>query len=131
MAATDLMAPFKRGEKVRATTDLPRIPEGTVGKVAVVDGFSWIRYWVQFENGEALGSIDQSQLVRAKHWDDYLRERAAAAERAEAADGDDEAADEGAAAATAGGGDGVTVNGVLVPQLLLDRSAAARTRLGA
>ncbi len=128
MAATDLMTPFKRGEKVRATTDLRRVPEGTLGKVAVVDGFSWIRYWVQFENGEALGSIDQSELVRAKDWDAYLRYRATAADQPDAPEGE---ADEGGNGASGGSADGgVTVNGVLVPQLLLDRSSAARARLG-
>ncbi len=130
MAATDLMTPFKRGEKVRAVTDLRRVPEGTLGKVAVVDGFSWIRYWVQFENGEALGSIDHSNLVRAKDWDTYLRERAAAASAPEAADGDAETESAGSPAESAAG-EGAMVNGVLVPQLLLERSAAARARLGA
>lgn len=130
MAATDLMVPFKRGAKVRAAVDLPRVPEGTLGKVAVVDGFSWIRYWVQFENGEAMGSIDHSKLVRAKDWDDFLRERAAAADRPDAPEGEDAAEADGAEAAASAGGDGVSVNGVMVPQLLLDRSAAARARLG-
>ena len=41
--------------------------------------------------------------------------------------GDDDA---GEAAGGGGGGDGATVNGVLVPQLLLDRTKAALDRFG-
>jgi len=129
MPITHAVVPFRRGEKVKAATDLRGVPEGTAGKVAVVNGFTWTRYWVQFENGAALGSIDHGDLVKAKEWEAFLRDRAAAELTAAIAPDqvDAPAAD---APDSAGGGDGATVNGVLVPQLLLDRSAAARARLG-
>ena len=44
-------APFRKGEKVVATVPLPGVPEGTKGKVKLVNGLSWTRYWVFFENG--------------------------------------------------------------------------------
>ena len=130
MAQTDMSTPFKRGEKVRATSDLRGVPEGTLGKVAVINGFSWLRYWVQFSNGEDLGSIDHGKLVRAKDWDRFLRDRAAAADQPAAAPDQAESGSEDEAS-SGGGGDGATVNGVVIPQLLLDRSASARARLGA
>ena len=59
-----LDTPFSKGEKVVATEDLRRVPAGTPGKVKLVNGFEWTRYWVFFDNGEKLGSIDGSKLVR-------------------------------------------------------------------
>lgn len=117
--------PFKMNEKVRATEDLPGVPAGTEGKVQVANGFRWRRYWVKFENGVVLGQVDHHKLVRSRDWDRWQaeREKAAAAPVA-AASGN---GDSGGGEADAGGG--VTVNGVVVPQRLLDRSAAARARL--
>ena len=68
-------APFRKGEKVVATVPLPGVPEGTKGKVKLVNGLSWTRYWVFFENGVDLGSIDNSVLVRAKDWEAYKARR--------------------------------------------------------
>jgi hypothetical protein len=120
-----LDTPFKANEKVRATDDLPNVPKGTRGKVQVANGIRWKRYWVRFDNGVALGQVDQAKLVRAKDWERW--EATAGAPAAAAAE-------PGEAAAAAGGaadaGGGVAVNGVTVPQKLLDRSVAARTRLG-
>jgi hypothetical protein len=120
---------LRRKEKVKAAIDLRDVPEGTNGRVIVANGLSWIRYWVAFENGVEMGSLSRDKLVRAKEWDTYLVERERAAEAAAngvAADaGDGEAAGEEAAA-----GGGATVNGVPVPQLLLDRTQAALTRFG-
>jgi hypothetical protein len=108
---------FKRGEKVRNLDPFPGVPQGTRGRVYLVDGFAWTRYRVLFDNGVDVGSIDGTALAR--------REQAAAAEVVAATDG----ADDGAAA---GGGSGdKTVNGVVVPALLLDRSKRARERLSA
>jgi hypothetical protein len=122
-----LDTPFSKGEKVLATEDLRRVPEGTQGKVKLVDGFEWIRYWVFFDNGEQLGSIDGSKLVRPRHYDAFKarqEEQAAAAEKADqetvtAAAGDDES--DAAPSAEAS----------LVPAHLLERSKAARARLSA
>lgn len=127
MAATDT-APdtLRKGSKVVATTELRGVPEGTAGKVIMVSGISWIRYWVRFENGVALGSIPRHKLATQ---DDLARQ--AEGGSLDAAD-DEVAADAGEAGADGGDGGGkATPSGTLVPQKLLDRSAAARVRLGA
>ncbi|MFN0028233.1 MAG: hypothetical protein ACKV2O_13790 [Acidimicrobiales bacterium] len=67
--------PFRKGDSVRATEDLAGVPVGTTGKVKLVNGLTWTRYWVFFDNGTDLGSIDQKALVRSKQWDDYQRHR--------------------------------------------------------
>jgi hypothetical protein len=125
-----LDTPFSKGEVVLATEDLGRVPEGTTGKVKLIDGFEWIRYWVFFDNGEKLGSIDGSQLVRPKHYEAWKARRDNAEEAAR------QAAEVGAVAtldAAEGGADeapAATVSGVEIPPHLLERSKAARTRLG-
>jgi hypothetical protein len=129
---------LKRGERVRLVAGLPGVPEGAEGKVAMANGFTWNRYWVRLVDGRVVGHIDHGDLVRTKDYERFLvaRDREAveaelAAQRAaEAGDAVSEGAD-----GTEGGGDGGTdeavVNGVAVPAYLLQRSADARTRLGA
>lgn len=68
MADTD-QQPFRKREKVVAAVDLPGIPAGTPGKVVLVNGLSWIRYRVFFENGAEMGSLDHRHLVRRSEWD--------------------------------------------------------------
>ena len=94
----------------------------------VVDGLVWTRYRVLFDNGVDIGSIDGSALARPDDYDAALERRAEAAQAAEAVVSDN--GDDGGAAAAGGGGD-KTVNGVVVPALLLDRSKRARERLSA
>ena len=125
-----------RGEKVRLLADRPGLPAGAEGKVAMANGFSWRRYWVRFDDGPVVGHIDHGDLVRAGDYDGFLAardreaEQAAAAE-AEAATRAETAAEPGAGATAAGGTGETVVNGVTVPAYLLQRSADARTRLGA
>lgn len=123
---------LKRRSKVRAFTPLPGVPEGTEGRVVLVNGWDqWIRYHVMFDNGVNLGSINREHLVPAKQYDDMVAKRRHALESG--------AFDEGAAQEVAGeagetaavGGEAVVVNGVSVPPHLIERSAAARARLGA
>ncbi len=127
MARTTIMfdTPFRKGDKVTATVTLPRVPEGTSGVVKLVNGLTWTRYWVFFDNGTDLGSIDQTALVRTKQWADYQLQRtekataavvAPAAAASAAADG----AAEGASAAT----------GSRVPEHLLERAKKRREALG-
>lgn len=59
---------LKRREKVVAAEDLIGVPAGTHGRVSLVNGFSWIRYRVYFDNGADVGSLDRDQLVRLKDW---------------------------------------------------------------
>lgn len=55
---------LRRGDWVIAAEDLLGVPAGTRGRVELVNGFRWIRYWVNFDNGVRLGSIDGAQLTR-------------------------------------------------------------------
>ena len=128
---------LKRGERVRLVAGLPGVPQGAEGKVAMANGFTWNRYWVRLVDGRVVGHIDHGDLVRTRDYERFLvaRDREAieaelaaqrAAEAAEAAPAEADGADGG----DAGAGEAV-VNGVAVPAYLLQRSADARTRLGA
>jgi hypothetical protein len=119
---------FKRNETVKTLDALPGVPQGTKGRVYLVDGFAWTRYRVLFDNGVDVGSLDGTSLARPRDYEGAL-ERRARAEAAEEAAASAEAAGDGDAAAD-GGGD-KTVNGVVVPAMLLDRSKRARERLSA
>src|SRR3954463_15978334 len=55
---------FRRKERVIATVDLRGVPEGTGGVVTMVSGLTWVRYWVRFDNGVAMGSINRAHLAR-------------------------------------------------------------------
>lgn len=121
--AADLL---RKGAKVTATTDLRGVPEGTGGKVIMQSGLSWQRYWVRFDNGVSLGSLSRNQLATKADLDGGGPGAAGADAALEATAGDAVAGSEEAA-----GGGKATPNGTVVPQKLLDRSAAARTRLGA
>ncbi|MCY4103093.1 MAG: hypothetical protein OXG55_07535 [bacterium] len=125
--------PFARNEIVMATEDLPGVPARTTGKVKVVNGVTWRRYWVFFENGVHLGSLDSHELVRPEDWGHFLaaraeREAAAAAAAAATATGAD---DDTAAAASADDDSPNARLRAMVPEYLLERSAAARARLSA
>ncbi|MCY3648187.1 MAG: hypothetical protein F4Y99_01355 [Acidimicrobiaceae bacterium] len=129
---------LKRGEKVRLVSELPGVPRGTEGKVAMANGFTWNRYWVRLVDGRVVGHIDHDDLVRTKDYERYLVARDREAEEAEqaalaAAEAADAAPEEAAGdGADADGGSGeAVVNGVPVPAYLLQRSADARSRLGA
>ncbi len=100
------------------------MPEGTEGKVVLVVGLSWIRYWVRFANGVAVGSVNRRDLATPAEW--TWRQ-----EHPDEVDAEEAVEDEAAEAGGDGGGGGYTHAGVLVPQKLLDRSKAARERLGA
>ena len=119
----DHTSPIRRHQKVVATVDLPGVPEGTLGKVRVANGFAWYRYWVDFENGVELGHVDHGNLVRAGDWVRFQVERAdaslQASEEVDHADGDD--GDDGGETAE---------NRFGVPEYILERSREARARLG-
>jgi len=73
MAKSDVTADgiLRKRAKVLAKDDIPSrqpgrpgVPAGMAGKVAMISGFGpWIRYWVRFENGELLGSLDRDALI--------------------------------------------------------------------
>ena len=129
---------LKRGERVRLVADLPGVPSGTEGKVAMANGFTWNRYWVRFVDGPVVGHVDHGDLVRTKDYERYLVARHREAEEAEraaqqAAEGAASPADDGPAEPSTadGAASEAVVNGVAVPAFLLERSAEARARLGA
>ena len=122
---------YKRGAKVRLVDDIGGHPSGSRAKIALANGLTWRRYWVRFPDGSTTGHVDHGSLVRSKDYDNFLvlRER----EAIEAVAAAEEAANAPTVTTSereAGSADGVVVNGVPVPQLLLDRAAAARVRLG-
>jgi hypothetical protein len=123
---------IKKRDRVVATIDLPGVPEGTAGKVKLVNGLGpWIRCWVKFDNGVWMGSVSSAHLVAADDWEDYKVRRAEEAEAAKhraaaAATAPAEApaaADAGAAAPSAAASK--------VPAHLLERAKAARERKAA
>ena len=126
--------PFTRNEVVLATEDLRGVPARSSGKVKMVAGFTWKRYWVFFENGVQMGSLDNHQLVRPSDWDHFLAARAAreAAAAAATAAADGQAADGDTGAADSAPDDSPNAHlRAMVPDYLLERSASARTRLSA
>ena len=54
---------LKRKDRVVAAEELPGVPAGTAGRVTMINGFRWFRYWVHFENGVDVGQLDRSQLT--------------------------------------------------------------------
>jgi hypothetical protein len=60
---------FKRHQKVVAAVDLPGVPAGTKGKIQIVNGLAWIRYWVVFENGVERGQLGNDDLMTRDAWD--------------------------------------------------------------
>ena len=122
----DRTLPIKRYKKVVATVELPGVPEGTVGKVRVANGFAWYRYWVDFDNGVRMGQVSHDHLCHEDDWGRYQFDRAEAERRALKAPEDSvdaDGGDEGAA--------GAVGNQFGVPDHLLKRSLDARTRVGA
>ena len=119
---------LQKKEIVKAAINLRGVPEGTMGRVILSSGLDWVRYWVAFDNGVELGSLHRDKLVREAEWDAYLVQRERSQEIAESdSEGQDSS---GESDSPSSGSGGVEVNGVLVPQLLLDRTKAALERLG-
>ena len=96
------------------------VPEGTAGKVIHVQGLSWIRYWVWFDNGERVGTLGRNKLATADEW----RRRFDAPAEAVSSPSVEGAGDAAATADSSG-----DVGGV--PGHLLERSRAARARWAA
>ncbi len=120
--AVKTAAPLKQGEKVRAKVALPKVPVGTLGKVIMVSGLTWIRYWVWFDNGERVGTIDRSKLMTTEEFERHL------------AGGDEvvvaaAAGGSTAAAVTDGGAVLESVNGI--PGHLVERARLAREKWAA
>jgi hypothetical protein len=117
---------LRKGAKVVARTAMRDVPEGTTGKVSMVTGLTWIRYWVRFDNGVSLGSIDRTRLATPEQWQRFL----AGDEEAASTGGSVEASEDAEATGEADAGGVTTPNGTFVPQKHIDRAKAARARLG-
>jgi hypothetical protein len=119
--AKTAVAPLAEKMKVVATEDLRGVPMGTTGKVIQVQGLTWIRYWVWFDNGIRMGTLDRSKLATLDEWLHRADDKPSTA-LATVGGG------EVVASADAGGGSG-DVGGV--PGHLLERSKKARERWAA
>ncbi len=113
---------LSKNEIVRAKVALPGVPVGTLGKVIQVQGLSWTRYWVWFDNGKRIGTIDRAKLMTIPEFDRKM------------AGGDEVAVVVGAgvtAAAVSSDGGAVleSVNGI--PGHLVERARLARERWAA
>lgn len=128
MATSTLSTDLRKGDKVVATAELRGVPAGTTGKVALVNGLSWMRYWIRFDNGVAIGSVNRSHLATPKEWERKQNGTDEVAVEAVAATAD---GDESGGGDSAGGGGVTTANGAVVSQKLIDRAKAARARLTA
>ena len=120
---------LSKGDKVVARTALRDVAEGTGGRVILVNGFAWTRYWVRFDNGVSIGSLDRDVLATADEWKRF-RAGDAGVFGAGAVDAGDGGSDEGEAATEGTAAGKATPSGTVVPQKLLDRATAARKRLG-
>ncbi len=117
-------------ERVVATVDMPGIPEGTTGRVILVEGLTWIRYWVRFDNGVVRGSLDRRVLARPSEWTELVRRREAGEDVTVGGNAATATADAAAADATAPADETVMVNGIAVPAHLIERSKRRREVLG-
>ena len=124
---------LKRKSKIVAFIDLPGVPEGTKGLVALVGGWDkWIRYHVLFDNGVTLGSVNREFLAPVKRYDELRSRRRDVLDSGVLDEPEvDETAEAEATGGDGGGGEGATVNGVAIPAHLIERSKQARQRLGA
>lgn len=120
--ATATLTTLAPKTRVVSTVDMKGVPRGTTGKVIFVQGLSWIRYWVLFDNGIRVGTLDRSKLATLADWEN----KAGVAADVVAV---------GAVGAvvstlsTSEAGAGESVGGV--PAHLLEKSKAARARWAA
>ncbi len=54
------------GERVVSARELPAVPAGTHGRIAMVTGLTWRRYRVDFVNGVSLNLLSAEDLSRAE-----------------------------------------------------------------
>jgi len=120
MAKDEKADQLKRRAKVVSLSDLRGVPRGTTGRVTMVSGLTWVRYFVDFDNGVSIPTVDRSLLATPAEWRDG-RDRPAGVIASDAA------ADEPPVEAT--GGAAESVGGI--PAHLLERSRQARERLAA
>ncbi len=123
---------LRRRERVVTAVPMPKLPEGTPGTVTFVEGLTWVRYWVRFDNGVTRGSLHRRKLARPAEWAETLARRERGEEEpsqgsngaGQSGDGAVEAAETPESEGTDGAGAG------RVPAHLLERSKQRRAALG-
>jgi hypothetical protein len=80
-------SPLPNKTRVRVTSAMAGVPEGTAGSVQGTVGFALVRHRVAFDNGRFTTSVARDRLVLENDWDEFVaeRERATAAALEEAA----------------------------------------------
>ena len=71
MAATEVnnsvAQNIRKGDKVIASHDLADgVKAGDRGRVMIVNGFEWVRYWVRFDGGQELSWLTDDDIERQK-----------------------------------------------------------------
>ena len=114
------LAELAVGTPVVSTMPMRGVPEGTAGKVIHVQGLSWIRYWVWFDNGQRIGTLGRTKLATVDEWERRF-------------DAPVEPSGVSAVATSVDGGSAADPSGDVggVPGHLLERSRAARARWAA
>ena len=114
--------------------DMPTVSAGAAGKVALANGLTWKRYWVRFDDGQMLGHVDHFNLVKLKYYDHYMAAHKREAEHekqgTESTLTDSSQRHTPDASITSPANQATRTTGVTIPNYLLERSAAARARLG-
>lgn len=75
--AETLALPLKT--RVRVTSPMKGVPEGTAGTVTATIGLAMPRHRVKFDNGTFITSVDRTRLVLEGDWDEFLAGREAEA----------------------------------------------------
>lgn len=119
---------LRTGERVVAVETLGKLPVGSRGTVKAVAGLTWIRYWVAWDAGEWMSSLDEGQIVREQDYEGFMQARAEAAARSESPALSAGTPATAEAAPTAPAGATATSR---IPAHLLERSAAARAHKAA
>jgi hypothetical protein len=114
--------------RVVAVRDLRGVPAGTGGRVKVVNGLTWPRYWVAFDNDVWLGSVDTGAVIAEDEWPEFQERTAAEAARAAAEPAAAAAVPEAAAPAAPAAADAGSGAASKIPAHLLARSQAAKAK---
>jgi hypothetical protein len=81
-------SPLPNKTRVRVTSAMAGVPEGTAGSVQGTVGFALVRHRVAFDNGRFTTSVARDRLVLEDDWDEFVaareQESAAALEAAAA-----------------------------------------------
>jgi hypothetical protein len=129
--ATTALSEFKAGDKVILTEKLKGVPVGTPGKIIHMQGLTWTRYWVWFENGIRMGTIPRTKLATADEWERKQNGGDEVVVAGKAGGSSTAAGGSGDGDGGSGGGGAVMADVNGVPGHLIERSRLARERWAA